>query len=426
MKKLRIGLVGVGKIGLAQIKAIKAIEPSGYVELVAISTRNEAKGAEVSAEYGIPAHFTDYRTMLADADLDLVHNCTPNVVHFVINKAILESGRHALSEKPLTVDSAQSSELVALADSRHARTAINFVYRHYSAIQRLKNFIASGGLGAIRAVHGTYLQDWLALESDYDWRVESRLGGPSRAFADIGSHWIDMVQFLIGQNVESLMADFATFIPVRFARGNGTAGDYGVDSTPHASDTTSEDTPAREVKVDTEDFASLLFHFDGGAHGCLTVSQVSPGRRSGLSFEIDGSAASARWSHDRPDIVLIGRRGEAEQILSVRDGNWGYPERSPGCGRPLGVDGKNCAGKVSEIGRRSAGQHSGQGEKDHAPAEGFPDAQRNLIDNFYRSILFAEPQTCADFAQGHQVVEIVEAAVQSARSGLWTKVSHRA
>ncbi len=372
MKKLRIGVIGIGKIGLAQIKAIKTIENSGYAELVAISTRDESKARATCAQYRIPAYFTDYRAMLAAADVDVVHNCTPNVVHYEINRDILESGRHVLSEKPLTVDSAQSAELVALARERRVQTAVNFVYRHYPVIQQLKRLIAAGWFGKIYAVHGSYLQDWLSAESDYDWRVESRYGGPSRAFADIGSHWIDMAQFLLGQNVASLIADFATFIPTRIRRHPG------------------QDGGVIPVAVDTEDFAGLLLGFERGAHGSLVVSQVSAGQNSGLSFEIDGSKASVRWSRAHPDVALIGRRGEQERTLH------GVDNLSP----------------------------NGEGQAGAAPlSAGQPfNAQENMIDNFYRSILFGEPPCYADFEQGHRIVRIVEAALESRQSRTWVTV----
>jgi len=361
MKKLRIGLIGAGKIGLAQIEAIKTIEASGYAELAAIATRDEAKGQRICSKYQIPSHFTDYRAMLSGANIDVVHNCTPNVLHYETNKDCIESGCHILSEKPLTVDSAQSVELVKRAQAKKIKTAINFVYRYYSVIPRIRALIADGGLGKVYAVFGTYLQDWLLSESDYDWRIESRFGGPSRAFADIGSHWIDMAQYLLGQHVAGIVADFATFIPSRTGK-----------------------------PVDTEDFAGALLRFEGGAHGSLTVSQVSAGRKSGLSFEIDGSKASLRWSKENPGIAIIGRRGEATQIL-------------------------NGQGVISNAGQ-------GTVIAPDTSVETISSAQRSMIDNFYRSILFDEAPLYANFEEGHTNVRIVEAAIQSNQTGGWVRI----
>lgn len=380
MKKLRIGIIGIGRIGLAQLETVKAIERAGYAELVAISTRDEAKARSVCARFHVPAYFTDYRAMLAEADLDLVHNCTPNTAHYEINRDILSSGRHVLSEKPLTVDSAQSGELVALAQERHLKTAVNFVYRHYPVVQQLRRLIAAGWFGEIYAVHGSYLQDWLASEGDYDWRVESRYCGPSRAFADIGSHWIDMAQFLLGQNVSGLTADFATFIPTRIKSMSG----------PDGSTIASSSAASSLVEVDTEDYAGLLLEFERGARGGLVVSQVSVGQKSGLSIEVDGSKASARWSRGQPNVVLIGRRGEPEQTLH------GVVTLSP----------------------------SGEGTNDaaHLSASQPVNAQKELIDNFYRSVLFGEAPAYADFEQGHRIVRVVEAALESWRRRAWVTV----
>ncbi len=372
MKKLRIGIIGIGRIGLAQLEAVKAIERAGYAELVAISTRDEAKARSVCTQFHVPAYFTDYRAMLAEADLDLVHNCTPNVVHYEINRDILASGRHVLSEKPLTVDSTQSGELVALAQERHLKTAVNFVYRHYPVVQQLRKLIAAGWFGEIYAVHGSYLQDWLALEDDYDWRVESRYCGPSRAFADIGSHWIDMAQFLLGQNVSGLIADFATFIPTRVKSTSG----------PDSSAISGSSAASSSVEVDTEDYAGLLLEFERGARGGLVVSQVSAGQKSGLSIEVDGSKASARWSRGQPNLVLIGRRGEPEQTL----------------------------------------QGVGTNDAAYLSASQPVSAQKALIDNFYRSILFGETPAYADFEQGHRIVRVVEAALESQRRRAWVTV----
>lgn len=380
MKKLRVGIIGIGRIGLAQLEAVKAIERAGYAELVAISTRDETKARSVCARFHVPAYFTDYRAMLAEADLDVVHNCTSNVVHYEINRDILASGRHVLSEKPLTVDSAQSGELVALAQERHLKTAVNFVYRHYPVVQQLRKLIVAGWFGEIYAVHGSYLQDWLASEGDYDWRVESRYCGPSRAFADIGSHWIDMAQFLLGQNVSGLIADFATFIPTRVKSMSGSDGSAIASSSATSS----------SVEVDTEDYAGLLFEFERGARGGLVVSQVSAGQKSGLSIEVDGSKASARWSRGQPNVALIGRRGEPEQTLHG-------------------------------IGTLSL---SGEGRNDAAPlsASRPVNAQEELIDNFYRSVLFGEAPAYADFEQGHRIVRVVEAALESRRRRAWVRV----
>ncbi len=358
MKRIRAGIVGVGKIGRAQIEAIRKID---YAEVAAIVVRNAARAREVCDIYDIPKQYSDYRELLADPEIDVVHNCTPNPAHFQINKDAILAGKAILSEKPLTVDSRESAELVELTRSHNVFNSVNFVYRHHSILQRLRGMIEGGELGKIYAIRGAYLQDWLSRDTDYDWRVEARLGGPSRAMADIGSHWCDLAQFLLGQDITEVCADLATFIPVRvdLSRGAG-AG--------------------RRVEVDTEDYGSALLRFSNGARGSFTVSQVSAGRKTGLSLEIDGSEASAAWDQANPGILRIGRRDKPFQDLIVDPG---FAEGA--------------------FEQRAA-------------------AQKAMIESFYRTILYGEAPLHADFTDGHRIVRVVEAALESGRKGTWIKI----
>ncbi len=372
MEKIRAGVIGVGKIGRAHIEAVKRL---AYADVAAIVVRDETRAKELCGRYDIPKYYTDYAGLLADPDIDVVHNCTPNKAHFAINRDCLLAGKAILSEKPLTTSSRDSAELVGLSRARNVKSAVNFVYRHYSAAQLLRAMIGRGELGEIYAIHGEYLQDWLLFDTDYDWRVEAALGGPSRAMADIGSHWCDLAQFLVGQDIAEVCADLATFVPLRAAPKTAAA-------------------PARQVAVDTEDYGSALLRFAGGAsgsggaldadgvgsprgaRGSFTVSQVSAGRKTGLSIAIDGSLASARWEHSLPDKLVIGRRGRPDEELTV--------------GAMVG--------------------------------ERVPEAQRNMIDSFYRTILYGEAPRFADFEEGHKIVKVVEALLRSDKSRRWERV----
>ncbi|HWR12654.1 MAG TPA: Gfo/Idh/MocA family oxidoreductase [Rectinemataceae bacterium] len=369
MKRIRAGLIGVGKIGMAHIEAIRRL---GYADVAAIVVRDEARAKELCEYYGIPRRYADYREMLADPDIDVAHNCTPNKAHFQINKDLILAGKHVLSEKPLTVEPRESAELVELAAAKGALTAVNFVYRHFPVVQRVRDMINGGELGEIYSVNGTYFQDWLLRDTDYDWRVEASLGGPSRAMADIGSHWCDLAQFLLGQDIAEVCADLATFIPVRVER------------------ISTEPPVTRRVHVDTEDYGSVLLRFSGGARGAFTVSQVSAGRKLGLCFEIDGSAASVRWDFEHADRLWIGHRDGPNEELFAHPG-------------PLDEFGKN---------RRLRG----------GTAERWPDAQKNMIDSFYGAILHGDPPRYADFAEGHKVNKVVEAILESDRSRGWERV----
>lgn len=372
MKKLRVAIIGIGKIGISHLKAIKAIEPLGYAELAAICSLNPNKIKSLCDDYDIPVWYTSYQEMLKSESLDLVHNCTPNVLHYDVNRGILEAGLYALSEKPLTIDSQQSGALMTLAKNRHLKTAVNFVYRYYPIIMHIKELISKGELGTIYSIHGTYLQDWLLFNHDYDWRVESRYGGPSRALADIGSHWIDIAEFLLDRRVESIAADLATFISKRIR------------------------SPSETIMVDTEDFASVLMRFEGGIHGCLIVSQVSAGRSNGISFEIDGSIASLRWSQEHPERASLKYREEKE----------------------LFMDEKGTISLVNEL------EENKEANAGASKQERFLEAQQRMIDNFYRSIVFDDVPIYADFEQGHRIVKIIEAAIESNQKERWIHSRH--
>jgi predicted dehydrogenase len=236
----------------------------------------------------------------------------------------------------------------------------------------IKELISKGELGTIYSIHGTYLQDWLLFDHDYDWRVESRYGGPSRALADIGSHWIDIAEFLLDRRVESIAADLATFIPKRIR------------------------SPSETIIVDTEDFASVLMRFEGGIHGCLTVSQVSAGRSNGISFEIDGSIASLRWSQEHPERASLKYREEEE----------------------LFIDEKGTISLANEL------EENKEANAGASKQERFLEAQQRMIDNFYRSIVFDDVPIYADFEQGHRIVKIIEAAIESNQKERWIHSRH--
>ncbi|HET7839494.1 MAG TPA: Gfo/Idh/MocA family oxidoreductase, partial [Rectinemataceae bacterium] len=337
MRRIGVGIIGVGKAGRAQLEAILRL---GFAELRAIAVRDGERARGLCEEFGIARSFGDYREMLDDPGIEVLHNCTPNHQHFAINRAILESGKHLVSEKPLGLDSAESLILWRLAGEGKAVNAVNFVYRHHALVQHLRGMIEAGELGTIRAVSGAYLQDWLLYDSDYDWRVEAALGGASRAMADIGSHWVDLAQFLLGRNVVEVCADFATFVPRRAKPGAG---------------------GPTMVEVDTEDYAAVLCRFEGGAHGSFTVSQASAGSRLGLWIQVDGSLASARWSQERAHELWIGHRDRANEVIVSHPSL--LNARALACCR---VDGEGI--------------------------ERWPDAQKSMIAAVYRSILEgAEP-----------------------------------
>lgn len=358
---LRAGIIGLGRIGIVQAKAIDSL---GYAKVSAILTRDAKAAASSLTKLGTEGVgiFTDIAAFLADPGIDVVHICTPNPLHYEAAKACLLSGRPVLCEKPLAIDPKHSAELAELAARRSLPTAVNFVYRHYPTLGKLKAMIDSGGLGRVHSVRGGFLQGLLLDPSIWDWRIDPRLGGPSRAMADIGTHWCDLARYLLGREITEICADFATFIPERPVPGE--AGSLR--------------------RVDTEDQVSALLWFSGGVRGSFTASQVTAGAKSAFTIAIDGSLASVRWDRERADVLAVGKLGRNDvPPEELRESQGPTPDW-----------------------------------------ESFrAEAQRRLIDSFYRQILDGTRGTHADFSDGHAIVQVVGAAVESARARRWVEVN---
>src|SRR5438874_4504875 len=211
LTELRAAVVGTGFIGVVHVDALRRLG----VEVVGVvgssPERARAKGASVP----LPAPYESFEAMLADERVEVVHLTTPNHLHYEQAKAVLGAGKHVVCEKPLALDSAQSAELLELAQRSGLVHCTNFNVRFYPQCQEARALVADGRLGDVWNVHGGYLQDWLLLPTDWNWRLEPDKGGELRAVADIGSHWLDLVQFVTGRRVVELFADLATTIPVR-------------------------------------------------------------------------------------------------------------------------------------------------------------------------------------------------------------------
>jgi len=354
MAKLRAGIIGLGKTGIKQLHALSLMHD---VEIAAITTSDPEKWKKLSERYEISSCYSDYRDMLRTADLDVVHDCTPNYLHYEIDKAIINEGKHILSEKPLALFPSEAKELVSLARQKNVKTAVNFIYRHFPVIEQIRKYILDGKLGRIFSIHGAYLQDWLLENTDYDWRVESKFSGQSRALADIGSHWFDIAQFLIMSQITEIAADFATFIPERIEQKHGLS-----------------------VAVDTEDYAGILFRMENGIHGTVTVCQTCAGKHEGLSFEINGSEASMRWSYSDPFHAVLMKTGRPDTVITAKQDQY--------------------------TGNDAPGQF----------------AQNWLIADFYQSILGNTNHIYADFSDGYATTCIIEAALKSMQSRAWTTV----
>jgi predicted dehydrogenase len=338
-----------------------------------------------AAPLGLAVYDT-YEALLADPRVTAVHITTPNYLHFPQVRAALAAGKHVICEKPLAMTAAESAELLRLATTSGRVHAVNFNIRFYPLCQQARALVAAGELGEPRIITGGYRQDWLLLPTDWNWRLEPALGGSLRAVADIGSHWIDLLTFISGQTVAAVMADMQTFLPVR-------------QKPTRPSDTfTGATTPAAETvpqPITTEDYASILFRFASGARGALTVSQVSPGRKNRLSYELDGAQAALAWDSERPEELWIGRR-EAPNSTLLRDPALLAPPARGTTDYP--------------------GGH----------AEGFPDTFKQLYKAVYRAVAAGTPPAQPDyptFADGHTALLIGEAIARSAAEARWVTVA---
>ncbi|TCD17521.1 Gfo/Idh/MocA family oxidoreductase [Lelliottia amnigena] len=377
---INVGIIGSGFIGPAHIEALRRL---GFVQVVALCDGTLEQAQEKAQALNIPHAYGNVEELLAHPDLHVVHNCTPNHLHAQINRQILRAGKHVFSEKPLCMTPEEAHELVELAEQAGVVHGVSFVYRQFAMVRQAQSMMREGSLGRLFASHGSYLQDWMLLDTDYNWRVDAALGGASRAVADIGSHWCDTVQFITGRRIVEVMADLSIVWPTRKANvaGNSTF--------------TQEDSAVFENKaVTTEDFGSVLFRFDDGSKGSFSVSQVSAGRKNRLSFEINGSEKSVAWDQEVPQQLWIGHRSQANQTLSD----------DPGLMNRDAADSAHFPG---------------------GHIEGWPDAFKNMMAQFYRAVqtgVMPVKPLFATFYDGANVMYIIDAIVKSHQQQRWVSV----
>jgi predicted dehydrogenase len=379
---IRAAVVGTGFVGPFHIDAIRR---GGYGEVVAVVGSDPARTKARAAALGVGRATTDLREVLDDQSIEVVHVCTPNRTHVELATAVLEARKHLVLEKPVAVDSGSARGLAELARRQGLHAGVALTYRGYPMVRRARALVQAGEVGEIRLVHGGYIQDWLADATDYNWRLEPELGGASRAVADIGSHWFDTAEFIAGVPVEEVFADLATFIP---RRSRPIAGSVAF--------ATSEG-PVEEVDVRSEDAATILVRFAGGARGAAVISQVSPGRKNAFSLEVAGSGATLDWDQEDAERLWIRTRDEARQLTR-------RPEDGPAPG--------------PGIPSLPAGH-----------PEGWAEAFRDLFRPLYAAVLAGEPPakgatspypTLDDGARG---VAFVEAVLASARDGRWVTLA---
>ncbi len=306
MEKLRVAVIGTGFVGRVHVENIRR---QNDAEVVAIADQTADLAARFGEALGIERAAGDYRELLDDPSIDAVHICTPNKTHFPIARDAISAGKHLICEKPLAMSAEEASLLVDLARAKGVVNATSYNLRFYPNVAQMRRMIATGEVGDILAVQGSYVQDWLFYDTDYNWRLEPDVGGASRAMADIGSHWCDLVEHVTGKEIRALCAELATFHPIRKKPKRPIETYAGKMLAPEDY----EDRP-----ISTEDFGALLLRFDGKARGVLAVNQVAAGRKNRLQVEIYGTRCGLAWDGEKPNELWIGRRDRNNELL-VKD-----------------------------------------------------------------------------------------------------------
>ena len=376
MSRVKVGVIGLGFIGPVHVEALGR---TGLAQVVAVCGTNYEKAKKKADELGVPRAYADYKELLADPEIEAVHICTPNNLHYQIAKEALLAGKHVVCEKPLALEMEQCDELIELGRKLGKVCAVNFNMRAYPLVQQVRDMVANGDLGEIFSVNGSYTQDWMALDTDYSWRVEPQYTGSTRTVADIGSHWFDMMEYVLGQKVKAVCADFATFYDVRkrplkpvetYSGKLLQPGDY------------------EEIPIETEDYSTVLFRMGDKIHGSCTTCQTMAGRKNRLYFEIAGSKGMVVWDSEKCNELWIGSREGANRTL-IRDASLMYP---------------NAAGYTSYPGGHN---------------EGFADSMKQHMFRIYDDIINHSGASHASFEDGRRELEICNAIYESAVSEKW-------
>jgi predicted dehydrogenase len=380
MRRVKTAVIGAGFMGRVHSEAIRRL---GNVDIVAVAAYDDAEAAAFGQSIGVERTTGDYKTLLADKEIEAVHVCTPNALHYPVSKAAMEAGKAVICEKPMTLSVAEARELVALADKTKVANCVNHNLRYYPLVQQIRRMIENGDLGEILIVQGTYSQDWLLYDTDWNWRIDSKANGPLRAMGDIGSHWMDMIQHLTAQKITALCADLQTVHTTRKRPKVAIQTFAGKTLKPEDYD---------EVAIDTEDFGSVLLHLGNKTRGCFTVSQMSAGCKNRFQFDIFGSKCGVSWNQERPDELWVGHRNSPNQII-IKD--------------PSLLDPK--AASYADL----PGGHS----------EGYDDTHKQVFKRFYKKVVDpASPIEYPTFAEGLHGMEVLEKVIESNKKRAWVTV----
>jgi len=378
MEKIRVAVLGTGFMGRVHVEALRRL---GNVEVVSVAGSTAEKAKKFAAVHEIDRSSGDYRDLLSGGLVDAVHICSPNSLHFPMAKAALEAGKHVLCEKPLATSLEEAKAMVALASAKNLANCTLYNIRAYPQVQNMRRMCEAGELGSIYVVQGTYSQDWLLYDTDWNWRIEP---SPSRTFADIGTHWCDLVEHVTGLRITSVSADLQTFHKTRKKPRGSIETFAGKTLRPDDCD---------EVPIETEDFGAMTFRMGDTARGALTVSQVSAGRKNRLFVEIFGSKSSIAWNAEEPDKLWIGHRNSPNEIV-VKD--------------PTLLHGD--AQRYADL----PGGHS----------EGYDDTFKQVFRRFYRTVIDrTAPIEYPTFADGIRQMRVLDAVLESSKRQQWVNIA---
>ena len=376
--EIKAGVVGIGFIGVAHVEALRRI--GVHVVGVVGSTPERAKAKAESV--GLPRVYDSAADMAADPEIDVIHIASPNYAHADQVRTVLDAGKHVVCEKPLALTSQDTADLVSRARSKGLVNAVCFNIRHYPLNHQAMAMVAAGDIGRPMFITGSYHQDWLLKDTDWNWRLQPEQAGHLRAVSDIGSHWLDLSRFVSGLNIDQVMADLSTLVPVR-RHPSGP-----VESFAEAVETGE----LIEEAMTSDDAAGILLRYEGEARGAVTISQVSAGEKNSVRYEVAGSEASLSWFSQRPDELVIGRRERPNEVLH-RDPGYSAPEASRNMAYPAGH------------------------------VEGFPDTFRALFTQVYGAVYNGGGEGAFPaFADGHDAMLVTEAVARSHAEERWVSV----
>jgi predicted dehydrogenase len=395
MRRIGMGLVGPGFVGAHHIDAVRRL---GFVDVVAVASSSDRSARAKADALGVPKAYASYEALAADPDVHVVHNTTPNHLHVPVIMAALSHRKHIVSDKPLALNAEDARSLANAARDAGVVHAVTFNYRGNPLVQQAREMIHGGEIGEPHFVHGAYLQDWLLQPTDFSWRLEPEKGGKSSAIGDIGSHWCDLVQHVVGRTIEAVLADLNTVVTTRFKPPESR------EAFAHLRQGSGGQAPANErgeaFRVQSEDLATVLVRFEGGIRGSVSVGQVCAGHKNDLWFEVNGRTASVRWQQERQNELWIGRRDAANGTLP----------------------------------KDPALLHEGARRYAHLPGghqEAWADAFCNVMRDIYgfiasgRNADEAKPPAFATFEDGYRAACVVDAILKShADGGVWTRVRY--